>query len=125
MYKAYNENFQIRFYEKYNSENDCEKLALYTYHDPNGNTEEISIIDLSQEHLGSTQNAIQHLDNLLSGTTDSSMSDIKGVKLYDYLKDKKFIEKIGEYYEEDLEGVSDVDDTNKTKKRVITYILYQ
>lgn len=44
--------------------------------------------------------------------------------LYEFLKDKKFEERLGEYYQEDKsEGkVSDTLEINKTKKRIITYV---
>lgn len=44
--------------------------------------------------------------------------------LYEFLKDKKFEERLGEYYQEDKsEGkVSNTLEINKTKKRIITYV---
>ena len=50
--------------------------------------------------------------------------------LYEYLLDKQFIEILGEYYQEDAEAGEEIPETqvaqiNKTKKRIITYKLYQ
>ena len=50
--------------------------------------------------------------------------DIGNEGLYEFLKDKKFEEKLGEYYQEDKSAGKETDslEINKTKKRVITYI---
>ena len=47
-------------------------------------------------------------------------------RIYDYFKNRTFIERIGEYYQEDAEqnpASEEILDVNKSKKRVITYIL--
>ena len=41
--------------------------------------------------------------------------------IYARIKGKKVIEKLGVYYQEDIQGESNTPDANKTKKRVITY----
>lgn len=41
--------------------------------------------------------------------------------LYDKIKSKTFKESIGIYYEEEVNGASDVPEASKTEKRVITY----
>lgn len=50
--------------------------------------------------------------------------DIGSDGLYEFLKDKIFEERLGEYYQEDKSAGKETDslEINKTKKRVITYI---
>ena len=118
------------------------------------NWEEVNYIDLIDENFGSESLAIDHLNALLTnGHTKFYINSSKsyGVKdisaytillydeeigsksgdiaigsegLYEFLKDKKFEERLGEYYQEDKsEGkVSDTLEINKTKKRIITYV---
>ena len=136
IYKAYKENFRICFYESYTDENNNEPLYLYTYIDPNGNTTPVNYIDLEKEILSGSTEAIQHLEALLgpksnagkyanqfSGDTVLGRNPDNG--LYKYFSNNKFKELLGEYYQEDAKaGIeTDVLEINKTKKRVITYIL--
>lgn len=142
MYKAYKENFSIYFYEKYTDENNNVPLILYNYYDPNGNSsknKKVNYIDLEQEILPNATEAIKHLNILLgkkstiSSRTDLSNSDKQKYRnqivhadgLYEFFKDKKFKEVLGEYYQEDKIAGKETDtiETNKTKKRIITYIL--
>ena len=64
-------------------------------------------------------------------TSDASrLLNTSGVVRIDFLVDKKFIEILGEYYQEDAEAGTEIPETqvaeiNKTKKRIITYKLYQ
>ena len=46
---------------------------------------------------------------------------LPGTNFYDTIKGKTFIESLGVYYQEELEGQTDSPDANLTKKRVITY----
>ena len=110
MYRAYKENYKI----------------VIIFKDPTYNIDLKSIetsdgkkhyfIDLKEENLSSQLKARAQLDDKLS----------KG--LYNKLKGKKFIEKLGQYYIEDEGDDSspaiedEVLDVNKTLKRVITYI---
>ena len=137
MYKAYKENFRIVFLDK-----DENPLYLYTYTNPNGATEDINYIDLEQEVRSNAKDAVENLDKLFklknenpgsSFTTDyaatftlnSSVSGAGG--LYKFLEDKKFKEVLGEYYQEDQVAGTETSalEINKTKKRVITYILQE
>lgn len=133
MYKAYKENFEVHFLKA-----DGTNLVLYKYQDQNGNTRDISIIDLESEEHADSQRAINRLDYILSGTekgpNDPAKKEVASITggtsgLYQYFKNRKFEEQMGEYYQEDKEGKTTDEngatilDINKSKKRVITYIL--
>lgn len=135
LYKAYKENFRVQFFDR----DGTKPLALYYQtdsfgnktKDENGRNITINYIDLESEIVATPREAIQHLDVLLnprptitSRYYQQFMAD-KTQGLYDYLSGKKFEEVLGEYYQEDALGTPspDVLDINKTKKRVITYIL--
>ena len=146
MYKAYKENFEIHFKDT----DGQESLVLYKYVDQNGNEIPMSIIDLEKENHANSERAIRRLNYILRGhagddydrnVTSKEVTAITGGTsgLYEYLKNKKFEEKMGEYYQEDKESKSKSEsnneenndeenpseklDINKSKKRVITYIL--
>ena len=53
------------------------------------------------------------------------IGDIGGNGLYKFLQNKQFEERIGEFYQEDSDAGKETDalEINKTKKRVITYIM--
>ena len=114
-------------------------LPLYYKTDSDGNIETdssgqkitVNYIDLEQEILPNATEAINHLNILLGPYPGNDnkyakqfMSD-KREGLYKYLEDKQFKEVLGEYYQEDIASSLDENmlDINKTKKRVITYIL--
>ena len=133
MYKAYKENFEVHFLKA-----DGTDLVLYEYQDQNGNTRNISKIDLESEEHADSQRAINRLDYILSGTekgpNDPAKKEVASITggtsgLYQYFKNRKFEEQMGEYYQEDKEGKTTDEngatilDINKSKKRVITYIL--
>ena len=133
MYKAYKENFEVRFLKA-----DGTDLVLYKYQDQNGNTRDISKIDLESEEHADSKRAINRLDYILSGTekgpNDPAKKEVASITggtsgLYQYFKNRKFEERMGEYYHEDKEGKTTDEngatilDINKSKKRVITYIL--
>ena len=133
MYKAYKENFEVHFLKA-----DGTDLVLYKYQDQNGNTRDISIIDLESEEHADSQRAINRLDYILSGTekgpNDPAKKEVASITggtsgLYQYFKNRKFEEQLGEYYQEYKEGKTTDEngatilDINKSKKRVITYIL--
>ena len=134
MYKAYKEDFKIVFY-KYTDDTKTTTEPLYLYNSVDKYTNEkipINYIDLEQEIFANAQEAINHL-NILLNKRPTSITDpyynqfIYSNGLYDELKDKKFEEVLGEYYLEDANAGSETDtiEANKTKKRVITYILQQ
>ena len=139
LYKAYKENFRVEFRD----END-EPIYLYYRYDTSGRETKVYYVDLEEEQFQSnTTEANEHLKLLLQGTTQfntkyknsvynkQEMKNINGkTSLYAFLKDNKFEEKLGEYYQEDKEEIdkgnsvsTDTPEINKTKKRVITYKL--
>lgn len=119
MYRAYKENIEIYFLDR-----DGGPLTLYykTNSDgdniiENGRRVGINYIDLALENFASSEQAVSHLNILLSNSTVSDdiyrnqICHTEG--LYEYLARYKFEERLGEYYQG--EG------TTKIKKRVITY----
>ena len=102
MYRAYKENFAIYFYDATGN-----KLELYK----NSSGEMVNYLDLEKEVHSNEETAIQHLNEVLK----------EG--LYDSLKGSTFIEYLGEYYQEDVSGITETADVNKSKKRIIAYKL--
>ena len=145
LYKAYSENYRVEFWVK-DSAGAEKKLILYSRRNVEArekNWEEVNYIDLIDENFGSESLAIDHLNGvkdisaykrynstntilLYDEEIGSKSGDIAigSEGLYEFLKDKKFEERLGEYYQEDKsEGkVSDTLEINKTKKRIITYV---
>lgn len=144
IYKAYKENYKIVFdpnilpdgvYQRKNSDT--------------GVDEKVQSIDLQKEVLGNNTDKEQFIMGILYGSKycDTIVNGMKikdkfkknfGINLnmngiYDTIKNKKVKECIGIYYQEEVENTSDtgsdtgtttgsnVPDTNKTEKRVITY----
>lgn len=125
LYKAYKENFEVHFHKADGSE-----LVLYDTIDPNGILEHIHVIDLKKEKHPNQDRAVAQLNGLLRNGSyrDNTGKEVKSPfgSLYDYFEDKKFIETLGEYYQEDAENnpaMENLHDVNKSKKRVITYTL--
>lgn len=127
MYKAYRENFRIIFFDR----DGVTPLPLYYETDSFGKRtgKEINYIDLEKELFPDASEAINHL-NIILGKRGSSNSPyyyqfIHTDGLYKYLSDKKFKELLGEYYQEDAKEGQETEEleVNKTKKRVITYVL--
>ena len=127
IYKAYKENFSIEFYKS----DGVTPLYLYTYVDPNHIKTNVNYIDLKREILPDATEAIQHFDVLLGSETNKPLNFrdnfIYTDGLYEFFKNNKFEERLGEYYQEDaLEGtVTNTLEINKTKKRIISYILQE
>lgn len=136
MYNAYKENYKVYFYESYTDENNNQPMYLYKYVDPNVAAAPTNIyyVDLEKEIFSSATEAIEHLDVLLGkrpiNTTAKYYEQfIHTEGLYEFLSGKKFEEILGEYYQEDAldaaNGTSSgILDVNKTKKRIITYVLH-
>lgn len=101
MYKAYKENFAIYFYNA-----DGTDFVLY---EENG--KEINYIDLENEVHANAEKAIEHLKSILANE-----------EVYAKLSNNTFVEKIGEYYQDDVSGTTATAEVNKMKKRVIAYI---
>lgn len=93
------------------------------------------IIDLQTQRIGSHEDADLLITALLQGDLGqkiienphklSSFRDLNNGSFYDILGEKTFEEHIGLFYNEDI-GIDNiapgVDDVNKTRKRIITYI---
>lgn len=132
IYKAYKENYKIVFkingidylYEKRNPEKGKDEKIRIEY------------IDLEEESLGSEEDKRQFIDAILYGPTPAIKEQfrkrniyLKDDGIYNYIKDKKFKESLGVYYQEEVYqesnqenmGGQETPDANKTKKRVITY----
>lgn len=147
MYKAYSENYRIEFYKK-NAQGE-EKLILYkniyrygSGEQQNSGWKEINYLDLEDEKFANEAKAIEHLEALLNqeNLDNFKRTNAAGTiniyeeafveehsKLYDYFKDKKFEERLGEYYQEDKSAGQETEglEINKTKKRVITYVMLE
>lgn len=137
IYKAYRENYKIVF--KKNKE---EGMELYRKLMASNSTDTIPIcsIDLERDVIGSDQQKEKFIQFLLYGY--DNINDIKiftdaGIRgllskgdtntLYHKILNNKFEETLGVYFQEELQqNQSDVKppDANKTKKRVITYTLW-
>lgn len=148
IYRAYKENYKIFFYNS-----DGQPLKLYSKRE-NGIMVDINYIDLEQETVGSDRNKDNFIMALLYGNkaklkaddgTDIDFYEFveelrrnnSGISLntngiYDTIKENKFVEKFGVYYQKDLKNEDDnnsgedtenikTPDVNKTKKRVISY----
>lgn len=128
MYKAYKENFQIYFYD-----DKGDPLVIYYATDSVGNRKVdkagnaigINYIDGS-EVFGTAKEAEEHLNRILgnpSSVDAKYANQLNGLYvdgLYKFLSKNKFIEQIGEYYQNDSENTPEA---NKSKTRVITYKL--
>lgn len=129
IYKAYKENYKIVFQFK---SPDLLERGLYQKLKENSFTETIPVfsIDLEKEVLGNDTQKEEFIHALLYGSKHTNeIEEFKksGIFLnendfYDIIKGKTFTEKLGVYYQEELQGKSDTPEANKTKKRVITYI---
>lgn len=108
MYRAYKENYKIYFYNIPSTA----KCGLSSFIDDSG--EKVYYIDLENEVYANLDAAYKHLDEVLLQNSNS---------FYKYLSKSSFTEKLGEYYQEDENSISDIAEVNKTKKRVIVYIV--
>lgn len=105
-------------------------MELYRKSDGNSGTIKVSSIDLEKDVLGSNEEKEKFIRALLYGSKYPSEIEnfkksgifLNGSNFYDTIKGKTFVEKLGVYYQEELQGQSDAPDVNKTKKRVITYV---
>ena len=128
IYKAYKENYKIIF----DMQNINDKNGLYSKKNENCNYDEINYIDLEKEVLGSDKQKEEFIKAIIYGKDSISdeykkeFSDLginlKDDGIYARIEGKKVTEKLGVYYQEDMQtGGSNTPDANKTKKRVITY----
>ena len=123
MYKAYRENYKIVF------DTNTISGGLYQKKGKDGNSEKVYSIDLEKEVLGSDAQKEKFIHAILYGADQNTREEFRtnlgielnSVGIYDTLKEKSFVEKLGVYYQEEIQGQSNTPDVNKTEKRVITY----
>lgn len=128
IYKAYKENYKIIFKFKNTSE------YIYQKYTDSVNKYPVCKIDLESEVLGTDSQKEEFLSSILYGTNNADLVekfrknlkieiDLNTDGLYGKIKNKKFKEELGVYYQDELGQINNEDtpDVNKTKKRVITY----
>lgn len=127
IYRAYKENYKINF--EFKDNNSC----LYTKLDENTGDMNVLVrtIDLEKEIIGTNAQKEEFITYLLYGTkiTDETPLekslgiDLPQSGLYGIIVDGKlkFEEKLGIYYQEEVDGRYDTPKSNRTKKRIITY----
>ena len=134
MYRTYDENIEVYF-------KDSSGNAIPIYYkttgngqreqDENNNDITVDYVDLAMETYPDKETCIKHLDMILAGSENYKSVDQEMVEKYkkqfyerytngflDYIKNKKFVEKLGEYYES---NGSDASTSTQIKKRIITY----
>ena len=141
LYRAYKENYLVRFegagitnklYEISVTKSD-RGITISSY-------EPTSVIDLEKQSIGNQFDANKFIEALLKGKEGFNNLDksrfsfgkyLQSEPFYDILKENTFEEKLGVFYQEDqVKDVTstttpinnEVDDVNKTEKRIITYI---
>ena len=133
LYRAYKENYVIRFFES-----NGDPLMVYQ-RKVQGSYEKTNEINLEQEAIGNQKKATLFIDTLLNNNKlEESFPNIKELDslqtsgFYGIIKEASFKEELGIYYIEDLlkegsnyetseEYDTQVSNANKTEKRVITY----
>lgn len=108
MYRAYKENFKIYFYGI-----DSNAKCGLQFDENKETKEKIYYIDLARQTIAPGREE-EYINEILSENNN---------QFYKYLAGKKFTEKLGEYYQNDEEETSEISDVNKTKKRIIIYIV--
>ena len=134
IYKIYQENYKIIF--NINSIGYLYKKKI-TEGEKKGQDEGINYIDLQKEVLGNESQKQRFIQAILYGVNsfEEKRSDVEkefknlGIEfnnpngIFEIIKDKKYKESLGVYYQEevDSDSASKISENNKTKKRVITY----
>ncbi len=125
LYRAYKENYKIIFKFKNN-------YYLYAKKDEAGNDVKSCIIDLENERFSGDSQKEKFIDIMIYGN-NSIYKDQKVTieretgmtlhtnELYGIIKENKFEESLGIYYQEEFEGKYETPLANRNKKRVITY----
>lgn len=123
IYKAYKENYKIVFkglsrplYQKASTSVSGDRIDVYA-------------IDLEKDVVGTNKEKEEFVMALLYGSRYPDLIEkfkktgifLYNDDFYDTIKGKSFIESLGVYYQDELQGQSDVPDANRIKKRVITY----
>lgn len=129
LYRAAIENYIVRFYKK-----DGSPIYLYRISEDNNKTfKDTNAIDLEKNKLGDHELAKDFIKHFIKGDLVNFFETQKitgkyrsfkalesGKTFSDLIGNKKFIETLGVYYQEDIKPTA-TEDINKTKKRVITY----
>lgn len=133
IYKIYQENYKIIF--NIDSIGYLYKKKI-TEGEKKGQDEKINYIDLQKEVLGNESQKQRFIQAILYGVNSfEGKSDVEkefknlGIEfnnpngIFEIIKDKKYKESLGVYYQEevDSDSASKISENNKTKKRVITY----
>lgn len=126
IYKSYTENYKVVFPD----------YILFEKRNSSGIYEKINYIDLENGispdkglGLGSENDKRKFIEAILYGADDKTRKDFlaRGIELdtdglYSKINNEKLKEKLGVYYQEELQQDANyTPDANKTKKRVITY----
>lgn len=151
IYRSFKENYKIYFYKNYVDSENNTPMTLYTKQKADGTNEAINFIDLKRDDIvvfGSDREREDFIMALLFGNNigaeygknfdeiaktfrKNSKIILNPEGLYDTINsiNNGFVEHIGEYYQEDerfdssqLDETSETPDSNKTIKRVYTYI---
>ncbi len=125
IYRVYDENYKIIF--DFGTLND---EGIYKKWDPEENNYvPVNVLDSKNDNLGD-----EFIKDILYGNTNTNKYSANKIMLnsgglYDIIKDKEFKEYIGMYYEQDVlaegedpDSESNVPTSNKTERRVITYV---
>lgn len=129
IYRAYKENYKIIF-----NFNGRYTDGLFKKINPNTNEyEPINYIEENDQTLSGDKQQIEFITDILYGTTNTTKYNgirLNTTGLYDIIKEKKFKESIGIYYEAEKISAEENPDvevsvplTNRQEKRVITYEL--
>lgn len=134
--RAYVENYKIYFYNSNGSE-----MEVWMQINDNGTNTSKNYIDLETQVIGSDEqinyyiigilygsNGLRSIENETGKDIITIFSNLKIAfttdGIYGTIKESEFEEYLGEYYQDDLgidTNTSLVPETNKTKKRIITY----
>ncbi len=131
LYRAYKENYIVRFYKEENGTTN--PLNIYK-RKVNGKMVETNEINLEKESIANQEKATLFIDKVLYGglknvtSFNNNFENLQVNGFYDIIKKTKFKEELGVYYIEDVNNGEtnsnddEISEVNKTEKRVITYI---
>lgn len=131
LYRAYKENYIVRFYKEENGTTN--PLNIYK-RKVNGKMVETNEINLEKESIANQERATLFIDKVLYGglknvtSFNNNFENLQVNGFYDIIKKTKFKEELGVYYIEDVNNGEpnsnddEISEVNKTEKRVITYI---
>ena len=118
IYKAYKENYKIVFLDR--NENGIELYKKYNKSVYSIDPEESLNDETKEQFIKAFLYGTKYPDEILN--LKSAGIYLNGTNFYDTRKGKTFTEKLGVYYQEEITEESNTPNTNKNKKRVITYV---